>query len=138
MFKSLFIANRGEIALRIARTARDMGLDVVAVHASDEPDAPHTSGADAVVRLPGQGAAAYLDAEALIAAAILYVLYIVFGESLSLRGRQKEKQTAPDVVRRVEKIFVSHCHFGEFLCGLWVITRDDSTEIAREKDDIYL
>lgn len=70
MFKSLFIANRGEIALRIARTARDMGLDVVTVHASDEPDAPHTSGADAVVRLPGQGAAAYLDAEALIAAAL--------------------------------------------------------------------
>ena len=33
----------------------------------------------------------------LVAAAILYVLYIVFGESLSLRGRQKEKQTAPDV-----------------------------------------
>ena len=42
---------------------------------------------------------------ALIAAAILYVLYIVFGESLSLRGRQKETKTSPDVSEAAPRRF---------------------------------
>lgn len=69
MFRSLMIANRGEIAVRIAHTARAMGLDWVAVQAGDEAEAPHVAGADAVVTLPGQGAGAYLDVDALVAAA---------------------------------------------------------------------
>lgn len=65
----LLIANRGEIALRISRTARELGIETTAVHASDDRDGGHVRMADHVVTLPGRGAAAYQDAGALIDAA---------------------------------------------------------------------
>jgi propionyl-CoA carboxylase alpha chain len=66
----LLIANRGEIARRIIRTARAMGLDTVAVYADGDRDAPFVREADVAVSLPGTTAAeTYLDAGALIAAA---------------------------------------------------------------------
>jgi acetyl/propionyl-CoA carboxylase alpha subunit len=67
--KKLLIANRGEIAIRIARTASAMGIATVAVHAEDDAASLHTRRTNEVVRLPGRGVAAYLDAAALIAAA---------------------------------------------------------------------
>jgi acetyl/propionyl-CoA carboxylase alpha subunit len=63
----LLIANRGEIAIRIARAAADLGLRSVAVHSRD--DVRSLRVADEVRELPGQGAAAYLDTDAIIAAA---------------------------------------------------------------------
>ena len=69
MFSRLLIANRGEIAVRIARAAADLGLASVAVHATDELDAPHAAKADAVVPLAGAGVAAYLDIEDVLRAA---------------------------------------------------------------------
>ncbi|NJR79016.1 acetyl-CoA carboxylase family protein [Sphingomonas corticis] len=65
----LLIANRGEIAIRIARTARAMGIATAAVYAGDDAAAPHVAAADAAHPLPGEGPAAYLSIEALIAAA---------------------------------------------------------------------
>jgi acetyl/propionyl-CoA carboxylase alpha subunit/acetyl-CoA carboxylase carboxyltransferase component len=65
----LLIANRGEIAIRIARAAADMGLPTVAVHSEDDARSLHLRVADECRSLPGQGAAAYLQAEAVIAAA---------------------------------------------------------------------
>ncbi len=65
----LLIANRGEIAIRIARTAADMGLPTVAVYSEDDSRSLHLRVADEFQALPGQGAAAYLNAEAVIAAA---------------------------------------------------------------------
>jgi acetyl/propionyl-CoA carboxylase alpha subunit len=65
----LLIANRGEIAIRIARAAADLGLRSVAVHSRDGAGSLHVRAADEVGELPGQGAAAYLDADAIIAAA---------------------------------------------------------------------
>jgi acetyl/propionyl-CoA carboxylase alpha subunit len=65
----LLIANRGEIAIRIARAAADLGLRSVAVHSRDDARSLHVRVADEVRELPGQGAAAYLDADAIIAAA---------------------------------------------------------------------
>jgi len=65
----LLIANRGEIAIRIARAAADLDLRSVAVHSRDDARSLHVRAADEVQELPGQGAAAYLDAEAIIAAA---------------------------------------------------------------------
>ena len=65
----LLIANRGEIAIRIARAAADMGLPSVAVYSEDDAKSLHLRVADEVQALPGQGAAAYLNADALIAAA---------------------------------------------------------------------
>ncbi|WP_157602491.1 biotin carboxylase N-terminal domain-containing protein, partial [Promicromonospora kroppenstedtii] len=48
---TLLIANRGEIALRIIRTARRLGLRTVAVHSDADTGAPHTRAADVAVRL---------------------------------------------------------------------------------------
>ena len=65
----ILIANRGEIAIRIARAAADLGLGSVAVHSRDDARSLHVRAADEMRELPGLGAAAYLDADAVIAAA---------------------------------------------------------------------
>jgi acetyl/propionyl-CoA carboxylase alpha subunit/acetyl-CoA carboxylase carboxyltransferase component len=59
--KKLLIANRGEIAVRIARTAAEMGLATVAVYSQDDAASLHTRKTDEAVALPGSGPAAYLD-----------------------------------------------------------------------------
>ena len=52
----VLIANRGEIAVRIARAAAEAGLESVAVYAADDAQSPHVSAADHAVALPGKGA----------------------------------------------------------------------------------
>jgi acetyl/propionyl-CoA carboxylase alpha subunit/acetyl-CoA carboxylase carboxyltransferase component len=65
----LLIANRGEIALRIIRTATELGLGTVAVYAEDDADSTHVHAADEAISLPGTGPAGYLDHAAILAAA---------------------------------------------------------------------
>jgi acetyl/propionyl-CoA carboxylase alpha subunit/acetyl-CoA carboxylase carboxyltransferase component len=65
----LLIANRGEIAVRIARTAAEMGLATVAVFSEDDAASLHTRTADEAVGLKGSGPAAYLDIAQVVAAA---------------------------------------------------------------------
>lgn len=65
----LLIANRGEIAIRIARTAAEMGIACVAVHSEEDGESAHLRHADAVHALAGRGAAAYLDIGQLVAVA---------------------------------------------------------------------
>ena len=65
----VLIANRGEIAVRIARAAAEAGLESVAVYAPDDAQSPHVSAADHAIALPGAGARAYLDIAAVVAAA---------------------------------------------------------------------
>ncbi|MEX2482771.1 MAG: carboxyl transferase domain-containing protein [Gammaproteobacteria bacterium] len=67
--KRLLIANRGEIALRIMRTAAELGYATVAIHGQDDADSLHVGRADDAVALPGRGPAAYLDAAAIVAVA---------------------------------------------------------------------
>lgn len=67
-FNALLIANRGEIAIRIARAAADIGLKSVAIYSEDDANSLHTRVADEAVALEGLGARAYLDIEAVIAA----------------------------------------------------------------------
>jgi len=67
--KKLLIANRGEIALRIVRAARDLGIATVALHAQDDAGSPHLALADEAFALAGSGPAAYLDIAAVVAAA---------------------------------------------------------------------
>nr|WP_296334778.1 biotin carboxylase N-terminal domain-containing protein [uncultured Acidovorax sp.] len=70
MFDTLLIANRGEIACRIARTARRMGLRTVAVYADADREALHVAQCDTAVRIgPPEAARSYLDAAAIVAAA---------------------------------------------------------------------
>jgi acetyl/propionyl-CoA carboxylase alpha subunit/acetyl-CoA carboxylase carboxyltransferase component len=69
MSATLLIANRGEIALRIMRTATELGMQTVAVYAEDDADSPHVYAADEAIGLPGAGPDAYLDQAAMLAAA---------------------------------------------------------------------
>ena len=59
--KKLLIANRGEIAIRVARTAAEMGIGTVAIYSEDDQTSLHTRKADTALALKGSGAAAYLD-----------------------------------------------------------------------------
>src|SRR6185312_9912682 len=65
----LLIANRGEIAMRIARGASELGIRTIAVAPADDEDSLHTKVADEVRSLPGRGAAAYLDIDQVVMAA---------------------------------------------------------------------
>ncbi|WP_179401042.1 carboxyl transferase domain-containing protein [Burkholderia guangdongensis] len=69
MFNKVLVANRGEVALRIVRALRELGIASVAVHADDDAGAPHVRAADAAVALGVAGPAAYLDGARLIAIA---------------------------------------------------------------------
>ncbi|MDP3806143.1 carboxyl transferase domain-containing protein [Hydrogenophaga sp.] len=69
-FKRLFIANRGEVAMRIARAAADLGIVSVACYAPEDSEGLHLLRADEAVALPGHGVAAYLDVEAITEAAL--------------------------------------------------------------------
>jgi acetyl/propionyl-CoA carboxylase alpha subunit/acetyl-CoA carboxylase carboxyltransferase component len=69
MFKKILIANRGEIAIRIARTAAEMGVASVAVYAEDDAQSLHVKAADEAFALGGVGAGAYLDGAQIVAVA---------------------------------------------------------------------
>src|SRR3978361_1067311 len=89
----LLIANRGEIAIRIARAAGEAGVATVAIHSADDARALHVRAADTAFEIPGRGARAYLDIEAVIAAAkvtgcdALHPGYGFLSENLSLARR---------------------------------------------------
>ncbi len=68
-FSSLLIANRGEIAIRVSRAAADLGLRAVTVYSQDDSASLHARISGESVALPGSGAAAYLDQDAVIQAA---------------------------------------------------------------------
>ncbi|MEM9170376.1 MAG: biotin carboxylase N-terminal domain-containing protein, partial [Pseudomonadota bacterium] len=70
MFDKILIANRGEIAVRVARTARRMGVATVAVYADADAGAPHVRACDEAVRIgPPAAAESYLRADRIVEAA---------------------------------------------------------------------
>ena len=70
MFKKILIANRGEIAVRIARTARHLGVATVAVHSEADAGARHVLACDQAVAIgPAPVAESYLRADRILAAA---------------------------------------------------------------------
>ncbi len=70
MIRRLLVANRGEIARRVFRTCRDLGISTVAVHSDPDTSAPHVAEADLAVRVPGATPGeTYLRGDLLIEAA---------------------------------------------------------------------
>ncbi|MGQ0742687.1 MAG: ATP-binding protein [Alphaproteobacteria bacterium] len=70
MFKSLLVANRGEIAVRVMRTAKRMGLGTIAVYSDADAVAMHVAMADSAIRIgPAPAGESYLNIAAIIAAA---------------------------------------------------------------------
>src|SRR5918993_2032735 len=71
LFRRLLIANRGEVAVRIIRACRDLGIQTVAVYSDADADAAHVRMADAAVRLgPPPPAESYLRIDGVIDAAL--------------------------------------------------------------------
>lgn len=70
-FERVLVANRGEIAVRVIRTLRRLGIRSIAVHSDADADAPHVRLADVAVRIgPAPATESYLDPERIIAAAL--------------------------------------------------------------------
>jgi 3-methylcrotonyl-CoA carboxylase alpha subunit len=70
MFRSLLVANRGEIAIRVMRTARRMGLRTIAVYSDADANAAHVAAADEAYRIgPAAPRESYLNATSILAAA---------------------------------------------------------------------
>ena len=70
MFKKILIANRGEIALRVIRTCKEMGISTVAVYSSADEDSLHVKFADEAVCIgPPSSTLSYLNMPNIIAAA---------------------------------------------------------------------
>jgi propionyl-CoA carboxylase alpha chain len=71
VISSVLVANRGEIARRVFRTARALGLSTVAVHSTADAGSPHVAEADAAVHLPGNTPGeTYLRGELIVEAAV--------------------------------------------------------------------
>jgi acetyl/propionyl-CoA carboxylase alpha subunit len=70
-FRRLLIANRGEIAVRIARTCREMGIETVAVYSDADAEARHVRAADQAVRIgPAAASESYLRADRIVESAV--------------------------------------------------------------------
>ena len=69
MLKKILIANRGEIAIRIAQAAAELGIATAGLYSDDDATSLHVRRVDEAIALKGKGAAAYLDVAAVVAAA---------------------------------------------------------------------
>src|ERR671939_1936270 len=70
MFQRILVANRGEIALRVIRACRDLGIEVVAVYSEADRDAPYLALADEAICIgPAPASESYLNIPRLISAA---------------------------------------------------------------------
>lgn len=70
MFRRLLVANRGEVAARIIRACRELGIETVAVHSSADADSPHLRHADRRVCIgPAPSSQSYLNMDAILQAA---------------------------------------------------------------------
>jgi len=71
MLKRILVANRGEIALRVIRACRELGVESVAVYSEADAESPHLEEADRKVCIgPAKSAQSYLNMEAIIQAAV--------------------------------------------------------------------
>lgn len=66
MFEKILIANRGEIAIRIARASSDLGIHTAAIYSADDSRSLHVLAVEQAYALDGTGPAAYLDIEQIL------------------------------------------------------------------------
>jgi acetyl/propionyl-CoA carboxylase alpha subunit/acetyl-CoA carboxylase carboxyltransferase component len=98
--RRLLVANRGEVAIRVMRAAAELGLQTVAVFSEDDARALHTRKADEALPLRAAGAAAYLDAERIVALAkeagceVIHPGYGFLSESAAFARRCAEQGIA--------------------------------------------
>ena len=98
--KSLLVANRGEIAIRVFRAAAELGMRTVAVFSEDDAGSLHTVKADEALPLRGVGAAAYLDLEQIVAVArqagcdLIHPGYGFLSENAAFARRCAQEQIA--------------------------------------------
>ena len=72
MIRKVLIANRGEIAVRIIRACREMGIETVAVYSEADKEALHTQLADEAICIgPAPSSVSYLNMEQIISATIV-------------------------------------------------------------------
>lgn len=72
MIKKVLVANRGEIAVRIIRACREMGIETVAVYSQADEEALHTQLADEAICIgPAQSSESYLNMEQIISATLV-------------------------------------------------------------------
>ena len=91
MIRKLLIANRGEIAVRIIRACREMGIEAVAVYSEADKESLHTQLADEAICIgPGPSVKSYLNMESIISAAIVSVSYTHLFRLLLLWLTQRE------------------------------------------------
>ena len=107
LFKKILIANRGEIACRVIRTARRMGIATVAVYSDADARAPHVKMADESVRLgPAPASESYLKAELIIdackatGAEAVHPGYGFLSASARASPRRSPKPASPSSARR--------------------------------------
>src|SRR2546430_10492657 len=101
MFEKVLIANRGEIALRIQRACRDMGIKTVVVHSEADSDAKYVKLADESVCIgPAASSASYLNIPAIISAAevtdaeAIHPGYGFLSENPDFAERRSEEHTS--------------------------------------------
>jgi acetyl-CoA carboxylase biotin carboxylase subunit len=98
VFKKILIANRGEIAVRVIRACRELGIGSVAVHSEADADAPHARAADERILIgPPPARQSYLDADRILAAAresgaeAIHPGYGFFSENAGFARRCREE-----------------------------------------------
>ena len=98
MFKKILIANRGEIACRVIRTAREMGIKTVAVYSDADARAQHVKDADEAVRIGGAPA----GESYLVIDKIIDIRNVYFSINTSIKYNLKKKKK-PKVLQKYNK-----------------------------------
>jgi len=97
MFKKILVANRGEIACRVFRTAKKMGIATVAVYSDADARSPHVLMADEAVRLgPAPAAESYLKAELILDAARITGAFAMFHAPTQASDANQIAHTGPN------------------------------------------